>query len=1049
MLKNCFHFFLVSCVIKNMLVPSSNAPNAYFKQNKLFVFLYRLCDASTAEQDYFSIQNGTTIDEIMLCINERNLLAAALEAATEFDLSPSIGCWPLSLTFMCDEHALSFLDESNLIALMSAEYKQSAANSLSDDSWSFSAPNADVVSTTTVTEHPVKCVITTRASSTYVATPVVGKARITDENTAKTVADENWSFAESNAHLTETVEPPVTYAVTSKAQPSKVSAKMPKGFAESPKDVSSTDAAQVKTMVSTDMVTALGVPFVRDGAKPTAIKEPRTDDGTSSAMVFDSFSDGFWSSFASPSSTDVSEPNSNAAVVAMTQNEYVDTPFVADEASIATDRASPTMVENFPNDIWSLVSPNSDITVTQGERLEKPLGMKNSCTEGATSTTAKAAITTLSMPTLVIASNTGLSMASLPLETDEYLAAKLSNIDGTGSTVNKTLPDEDSSFVKPILNVNVGLTELDEGVIKPIMTKTPSTGDETPLMVKIPSENGGTLTNTRSFDEVTAIAMKPSNTNRVTPTATKMPNTNGAITRVIKANRVTSIVVKMPITNKGTPSVVKALNANRMTSTIMRIPSTNGAISTTVKALGNNQVKAVAQIIDVSVRTPTRVPDENKMILPALKGPGAYIMSSPIELKGSGADVMSSTIVKIPSMKETTKAVVESSPNVVEVVTPTVMPISGPSSVLKSMDVNDGVMAIPEHRSRQHDNGWQWRRRDDESRTCSVCSKKFTREYDKRRHERKVHGQARAGVTDDVSPCDLCGRAFSGAYEKRRHKKNVHGLQPPMAENESVLKCLCHRCGDEFGSKTALVRHLRAADGDCRLRPWLDLNRYRVPVGDGETYLKCDQCAYHARDTYRTRFREHMAIHEAVASGAPRLPCEHCDKTFRLDRNRRRHVARVHGDSTKKHECRHCGRLFGDKDALGRHEAVHTDIRQFVCDVCGKAFRQRTSLNLHVRSTHNRERSHACPHCAAAYFKRAKLLAHIKTHTGVRDVPCTGCPKMFSCRENMVKHAKTVHAQTRDFKCTACDRDFKSRKHLVQHGLLHKREAAVAAVTVN
>lgn len=343
--------------------------------------------------------------------------------------------------------------------------------------------------------------------------------------------------------------------------------------------------------------------------------------------------------------------------------------------------------------------------------------------------------------------------------------------------------------------------------------------------------------------------------------------------------------------------------------------------------------------------------------------------------------------------------------------------------------------------------------RNDESRTCNVCSKTFTREYDRRRHEKSVHGNTN-GIVNDVSPCELCGRTFSGPYEKRRHEKNVHSGSRLAAENSEQMVgrirelelrdiCgpnvrevlekrlvdkvrvlafgyLCDRCGDEFSSKTMLARHLQAANGPCGLR--------------SEQRELLDACS-------GGRFREHMAVHEAVATGAPRLPCQDCDKTFRSDRNRWRHANRVHGDTDgKKHE---------HKNPPETHEAaaaaVHGDDGHFVCDACGKAFRQRTSLNSHVRAAHKKEKTHACPHCNSAYFKRSKLLVHIKTHTGVRDVPCPNCPKMFSCRDNMVKHVKLVHAQTRDYKCTACDRAFKSSKHLVQHVLrLHKREPSTA-----
>ncbi|XP_050441063.1 zinc finger protein 888-like isoform X3 [Adelges cooleyi] len=319
-------------------------------------------------------------------------------------------------------------------------------------------------------------------------------------------------------------------------------------------------------------------------------------------------------------------------------------------------------------------------------------------------------------------------------------------------------------------------------------------------------------------------------------------------------------------------------------------------------------------------------------------------------------------------------------------------------------------------------------------KTCSVCSKTFTRVWDKRRHENTVHGGDSANK-DHVQKgdycCKICKKVFVSSAARWRHERRTHRVNV-------TNRFYCAWCRSGFRVKNELSEHLTAGGGCLGTRrSRTDLDRYRVMVGE-QAYLKCDQCAYHVRDKCKSRFREHVNIHAADAQ----IKCDHCDRMFRLDRSRKRHVAVVHM-GIKKHACRFCGRLFSDSNMLKSHEAIHTGEKRFVCDMCGKSFRQKTTLNLHVRFTHNKERSHVCPHCPAAYFKRGKLLDHLKAHDGIRDIPCTKCSKMFTTKTNMLYHVKVVHAQTREYKCNICDRDFKSRKHLVQHGKTHSRRPAL------
>ncbi|CAL8076849.1 unnamed protein product [Calicophoron daubneyi] len=78
-----------------------------------------------------------------------------------------------------------------------------------------------------------------------------------------------------------------------------------------------------------------------------------------------------------------------------------------------------------------------------------------------------------------------------------------------------------------------------------------------------------------------------------------------------------------------------------------------------------------------------------------------------------------------------------------------------------------------------------------------------------------------------------------------------------------------------------------------------------------------------------------------------------------------------------------CIKRFARIDELKRHQRTHSDVKQFVCDICSKGF---------TRSDH--------------------LMTHRRTHTGERPYPCTYCERRFARSDERNRHMK-VHLRDR------------------------------------
>ena len=108
--------------------------------------------------------------------------------------------------------------------------------------------------------------------------------------------------------------------------------------------------------------------------------------------------------------------------------------------------------------------------------------------------------------------------------------------------------------------------------------------------------------------------------------------------------------------------------------------------------------------------------------------------------------------------------------------------------------------------------------------------------------------------------------------------------------------------------------------------------------------------------------------------------------------------------------------------------------KKLFCEKCNKLFSTPGNLHSHITTIHDNYRPYKCdfPNCKKAYAAESKLIAHKRTHTGLRPFVCQICQKTFSEKGNLKTHLK-FHSEIRPFKCTLCNKEYKSRGHLKDH----------------
>ena len=199
-----------------------------------------------------------------------------------------------------------------------------------------------------------------------------------------------------------------------------------------------------------------------------------------------------------------------------------------------------------------------------------------------------------------------------------------------------------------------------------------------------------------------------------------------------------------------------------------------------------------------------------------------------------------------------------------------------------------------------------------------------------------------------------------------------------------------------------------------------------------------------------------------------KLMCTFCNKSFKNDKTLMSHMLHHFGVTPKMASCPICG-LTLQKKSYARHMRLHGNVVPEICPYCNKEFREKRSLDKHIRAIHQAERPYACPipdchetfrnqvelknhhnrhikdypfecdRCTMTFQKQDSLTTHYRSHTGEKPFVCEICDKSFTSEKNKKVHVQR-HQGSLPHKCDICSMTFQSRSHLIKHATSHNRK---------
>ncbi|KAI9554433.1 hypothetical protein GHT06_019705 [Daphnia sinensis] len=308
---------------------------------------------------------------------------------------------------------------------------------------------------------------------------------------------------------------------------------------------------------------------------------------------------------------------------------------------------------------------------------------------------------------------------------------------------------------------------------------------------------------------------------------------------------------------------------------------------------------------------------------------------------------------------------------------------------------------------------------------CNQCGKMVAR----MKTHLKSHSEKKKKMKMSQHLCELCGRVFKSKSSLSSHRRFQHEL---LARPKPFK---CSTCDFSSWLKSQLRIHERSHTDerpfDCKycdkkFRHRGGLN-YHIRTHTGERPHLCNICGASFTGRYKR------------SSNGPIYSCEFCQKKFyRLltyETHRSTHTGVA--AAIPKKQCNECGKMIHAK-GFQDHVKLHSGIKSHLCELCGRAFVFRSSLNSHIRLNHRGisrtkpPKNFMCSTCGHTVSSKERLGIHERIHTDERPFDCKYCDKKFREKGTLVRHIRT-HTGERPYACNICGKSYRSRFAYVSH----------------
>ncbi|XP_054276996.1 zinc finger protein 665-like isoform X1 [Macrosteles quadrilineatus] len=285
---------------------------------------------------------------------------------------------------------------------------------------------------------------------------------------------------------------------------------------------------------------------------------------------------------------------------------------------------------------------------------------------------------------------------------------------------------------------------------------------------------------------------------------------------------------------------------------------------------------------------------------------------------------------------------------------------------------------------------------------CVNCKKPFYCKSDLHRHK-KTNSLCKGQRTHKGYKCRFCSRKYVKKLSLDQHIRQMH----PNGESTTYPCIVCKKI---YKSSSDYNNHMRATHMvyislECEICHIIEPGPLQLKNHVQNTHVKGSQCCPICSKTFANE--NHLPVHMELHFGKE-IECETCGKILK---GKNAYYSHQMNHKGRLYTCSVCKMTFKNKSERNKHCKLVHNIGKLnpasapvICEECGKSYKSARILKFHKMSVHSDEKNFVCHICGAAFKVEVALRTHSRIHSDVNKYSCEKCGKGFRWKQTFDKH---------------------------------------------